>query len=298
MFKRLSLFLITNLAIVVVASIVLNLVGFGGFLDAQGINLDYRGLFIFSLIFGFAGSFVSLFLSKWMAKMTTGAKVIKKARNSQEQWLLDVVATFAKTAHVKTPEFAIFNSAAPNAFATGASKNKSLIAVSTGLLEKMQPNEVEAVIAHEMAHVANGDMITMTLLQGIINTFVIFFSRIAAFIVDRVILKNERGLGIGYYVTAIFFDILFGILASVITMWFSRKREFKADEGGAYLSSTGNMIAALERLQSYAPGQLPDQLAAFGISTKGSKIGVLFSSHPPLQDRIKALRAKEVIKLV
>ena len=289
--KRIGLFLLTNIAVIAVASIVLSLLGVGSTLQANGVDLALGNLLIFAAVFGFAGSFVSLALSKFMAKKMTGAQVIENPRNADEQWLVDTVRRQAEKAGIGMPEVAIYNAPDPNAFATGMSKNKALVAVSTGLLRNMTRNEVEAVLGHEVAHIANGDMITMALVQGVVNTFVIFFARIAGHFVDRIILKNESGHGIGYYVASFIFEIIFGILASVITMWFSRRREFHADNGGAYLAGKENMIAALRRLQMMQPGELPDQMAAFGISNRPSKLGALFMSHPPIEDRIAALEA-------
>ncbi|WP_044410246.1 protease HtpX [Thiomicrospira microaerophila] len=289
--KRIGLFLLTNIAVIAVASIVLSLLGVGSTLQANGVDLALGNLLIFAAVFGFAGSFVSLALSKFMAKKMTGAQVIENPRNADEQWLVDTVRRQAEKAGIGMPEVAIYDAPDPNAFATGMSKNNALVAVSTGLLRQMTRNEVEAVLGHEVAHVANGDMITMALVQGVVNTFVIFFARIAGHFVDRIILKNESGHGIGYYVASFIFEIIFGILASVITMWFSRRREFHADNGGAYLAGKENMIAALRRLQSMQPGELPEQMAAFGISNRPSKLGMLFMSHPPLEDRIAALEA-------
>jgi heat shock protein HtpX len=289
--KRIGLFLLTNIAVIAVASIILSLFGVGSTLQANGVDLDLGNLLVFAAVFGFAGSFVSLALSKFMAKKMTGAQVIENPRNADEQWLVDTVRRQAEKAGIGMPEVAIYDAPDPNAFATGMSKNKALVAVSTGLLRQMTRNEVEAVLGHEVAHVANGDMITMALVQGVVNTFVIFFARVAGHFVDRVILKNESGHGIGYYVASFIFEIIFGILASVITMWFSRRREFHADNGGAYLAGKENMIAALRRLQMMQPGELPDQMAAFGISNRPSKLGMLFMSHPPLEDRIAALEA-------
>lgn len=289
--KRIGLFLLTNIAVIAIASIVLSLFGVGSTLQANGVDLDLGNLLVFAAVFGFAGSFVSLALSKFMAKRMTGAQVIESPRNADEQWLVDTVRRQAEKAGIGMPEVAIYNAPDPNAFATGMSKNKALVAVSTGLLRQMTRNEVEAVLGHEVAHVANGDMITMALVQGVVNTFVIFFARIAGHFVDRVILKNESGHGIGYFVASFIFEIIFGILASVITMWFSRHREFHADNGGAYLAGKENMIAALRRLQMMQPGELPDQMAAFGISNRKSKLGALFMSHPPIEDRIAALEA-------
>lgn len=289
--KRIGLFLLTNIAVIAIASIVLSLLGVGSTLQANGVDLDLGNLLAFAAVFGFAGSFVSLALSKFMAKKMTGAQVIENPRNADEKWLVDTVRAQSAKAGIGMPEVAIYDAPSPNAFATGMSKNNALVAVSTGLLRHMTRNEVEAVLAHEVAHIANGDMITMALLQGVINTFVIFFARVAGHFVDRIILKNESGHGIGYYVASFIFEIIFGILASMITMWFSRRREFHADNGGAYLAGKENMIAALRRLQMMQPGELPDQLAAFGISDRPSKFGMLFMSHPPLEDRIAALEA-------
>lgn len=292
---RIALFLATNLAILVVVSISMSLLGFEGYMDAQGVNLNLEALLIFCAAFGFGGSFISLAISKWMAKKSTGAQVIEQPRNETEKWLVATVERQAKQAGIGMPEVAIFPSPAPNAFATGMSRNKALVAVSAGLLDNMSRDEVEAVLGHEVAHVANGDMITLTLIQGVLNTFVMFLSRVIGHIVDRVILKNERGHGIGYFITVIIADLILGILAAIIVMWFSRKREFRADEGGAKLSDRNKMIAALERLQQ-ASGQepLPDQLAAFGIAGGiGSGVKRLFMSHPPLEERIAALKAQQ-----
>lgn len=286
--KRIGLFLLTNLAVIAVAMLVLNILGVGSYM--QGTNLDLGNLFMFALVIGFAGSFVSLAMSKWLAKMSTGAKVIEEPRNAEEKWLFDTVAAQAQKAGVKAPEIAVYDAPEPNAFATGMSKNKSLIAVSTGLMRHMSRNEVEAVLGHEMAHVANGDMVTMALLQGVLNTFVIFFAKIVAYVVDRVVLKNEEpGHSITFIIVDIVAQILFGILASMVAMKFSRYREFHADNGGAFIAGKENMIAALRRLQTMQPGELPDQMAAFGISAKSSKFGDLFKSHPDLEDRIARL---------
>ncbi|WEJ63270.1 protease HtpX [Thiomicrorhabdus lithotrophica] len=288
--KRIGLFLLTNIAVIAVAMLAMNILGVGNYMEGTSLNLN--NLFMFALIFGFAGSFVSLAMSKWMAKMSTGAKVIETPRNADEKWLVDTVAAQAAKAGIKTPEVAIYDSPEPNAFATGMTKNNSLVAVSTGLMRNMRQNEVEAVLGHEVAHVANGDMVTMALLQGVLNTFVIFFAKIVAYIVDRVILKNEEsGHSLTFIVVDIVAQILFGILASIIAMKFSRYREFHADNGGAYLAGKENMIAALRRLQTMQPGELPDQMAAFGISAKKSSFGDLFKSHPDLEDRIARLEA-------
>ncbi len=294
--KRIFLFLMTNIAIMIVLSITLSLFGFEGYMDAQGINLDIPALLVFCAVFGMGGSFISLAISKWMAKRTTGAQVIETPANETERWLVATVQRQAEKAGIGMPEVAIFPSASPNAFATGMSRNKALVAVSSGLLDNMSRGEVEAVLGHEVAHVANGDMITLALIQGVLNTFVMFLSRVIGHFVDRVILKNERGHGIGYYVTMIVAELILGVLAAIIVMWFSRKREFRADEGGAQLSDRSRMIAALEALQraSGATEPLPDQLAAFGIAGGiGSGIKRLFMSHPPLEERIAALKANQ-----
>lgn len=288
--KRIALFLLTNIAVIAVAMVTMNILGVGSYMEGTSLNLN--NLFMFALIFGFAGSFVSLAMSKMMAKMATGAQVIEQPRNADEQWLVETVRRQAEKAGIKMPEVAIYDSPEPNAFATGMTKNSSMVAVSTGLLRSMRQNEVEAVLGHEVAHVANGDMVTMALLQGVVNTFVIFFAKIVAYVVDRVVLKNEEeGHSWTFIIVDMVAQILFGILASMVTMWFSRKREFHADNGGAYLAGKENMVAALRRLQTMHPGELPDQMAAFGISAGGSKFGALFMSHPPLEDRIAALEA-------
>ena len=290
--KRIFLFLATNLAIIVVLSISLRLLGFEGFLDAQGVDLNLNSLLLFAAVFGFGGSFISLAISKWMAKRTTGAKVIEQPANEIERWLVATVKSQAERAGIGMPEVAIFPSPAPNAFATGMNRNKALVAVSDGLLHSMDKDEVEAVLGHEIAHVANGDMVTLTLIQGVVNTFVIFLSRVIGHTVDRVVFKNERGHGPAFWITTIVAEIVLGILASAIVMWFSRQREFRADEGGASLAGRQKMIAALERLkQGTVPAVLPDQLAAFGIAGGlGTGIKKMFMSHPPLDERIEALR--------
>jgi len=293
--QRIFLFLLTNIAIMVILSVTLRILGIESLLAQNGSDLNLNALVIFSGIFGFGGAFISLAISKWMAKRMTGAKVIENPSNNVEKWLLDIVEKQSKIVKIKMPEVAIFPSPQMNAFATGASKNKALVAVSQGLLDSMTKGEIEAVVGHEMSHVANGDMVTLTLIQGVVNTFVIFFSRVIGHVVDRVILKNQRGHGIGYFVTTIFAQIILSILASVIVMYFSRKREYVADTGGADLAGHQNMINALKRLGQKEPEALPEQLAAFGIGEK-PKTGwrELWSSHPPLEDRIKALenRAK------
>ena len=289
MFRRGILFLFTNVLIIVLMSIVLRLVGFTGFFDAQGIGLDYGQLAVFAAVFGFGGSFVSLFLSKWVAKRATGARVIDSPRGPQEEWLMATTRKLAEKANVGMPEVAIFEGA-PNAFATGWNRNNALVAVSTGLLQSMDKTQVEAVIAHEMAHVANGDMVTLTLIQGVVNTFVIFFARIAGHFVDRVILKNERGRSIGGFIATIVFQIAFGVLASIVVMWFSRLREYRADAGAAELTSPEAMISALRVLGGRGAQALPEQVAAFGING-GPKWMSLLRSHPPIEKRIAALTA-------
>ena len=291
--QRIFLFLLTNIAIMVILSITLRILGVESLLAQNGSDLNLNALVIFSGIFGFGGAFISLAISKWMAKRMTGAKVIENPSNNVEKWLLETVKKQSKIVGIKMPEVAIFPSPQMNAFATGASKNKALVAVSQGLLDSMSQGEIEAVVGHEMSHVANGDMVTLTLIQGVVNTFVIFFSRVIGHVVDRVILKNQRGHGIGYFVTTIFAQIVLSILASVIVMYFSRKREYVADTGGADLAGHQNMINALKRLGQKEPEALPEQLAAFGIGEK-PKTGwrELWSSHPPLEDRIKALEKR------
>lgn len=286
------LFLLTNIAVLVVLGIVLRLLGVDHVLDQSGTGLSYRNLLIFSAVFGFGGSFISLSISKWTAKRVTGARVIEQPRSADEIWLVDTVKKQTQMAGIGMPEVAIFDSDAPNAFATGMNRNKALVAVSTGLLRTMNQAEAEAVLAHEVSHVVNGDMITLTLIQGVINTFVIFIARVVGHFVDRVILGNEEGHGLGFFITTIFAQIVFGILASVIVLWFSRKREFRADAGGAKLAGTNNMISALEKLKENVQEPLPKQMSAFGISGKPSKHGLklLFMSHPPLEDRIEALK--------
>jgi heat shock protein HtpX len=288
--KRVLLFIVTNIAVILVLGIVVNLLGVDRFLYANGIN--YWSLLIFAGVFGFGGSFISLAISKWMAKWSTGAQVIMQPRSDIEIWLTGTVKKLASQAGIGMPEVAVFESDSPNAFATGMNKDKALVAVSTGLLHTMRRDEIEAVLGHEISHVANGDMITLSLIQGVVNTFVIFISRVVGYFVDRVILKNEEGHGLGFFITTIVAQIVFGILASVIVMWFSRKREYAADAGGAKLAGTGSMIAALESLQRSTYDPLPDQMKAFGISGKPSTNGLklLFMTHPPLEDRIEALK--------
>ena len=292
--KRIFLFIATNIAVLFVLSISLSLLGFEGYLDRQGVNLDLRSLLIFAGVFGFGGATISLLISKWSAKRMTGAQVIERPRNAAEQWLLQTVQRLAKEAGIGMPEVAVYQSDDINAFATGANKNAALVAVSSGLLHRMTEDEAEAVLGHEVSHIANGDMITLTLIQGVVNTFVIFLSRVVGFFVDRVIFRVERGYGPAFWITTIVAEILLGILASVIVMWFSRQREFRADAGGARLAGRGKMIAALKRLQAqHDPAQLPDQLAAFGISgERGGGLRALFMSHPPLSERIRMLEQR------
>ena len=293
--KRIFLFLATNLAIIVVLSITLRLLGVERLLDEQGIGLDYNALLIFAAVFGMGGAFISLAISKWTAKRLTGARVIEQAGNESEMWLIETVKRQARMAGIGMPEVAIYDSPDLNAFATGMNRNNALVAVSSGLLAQMKQDEAEAVLAHEVSHVANGDMITLALIQGVINTFVIFLSRVIGHLVDRVVFKTERGHGPAFWITAIIAEIVLAILASIIVMWFSRLREFRADAGGARLAGREKMIAALERLnQSVDQRHLPDQMAAFGISGGiGHGLKRLFMTHPPLNERIAALRARQ-----
>ena len=288
---RILLFLGTNLAVILVASITLRLLGVEPYLNAQGIN--FNSLLIFCFVFGMAGSMVSLFISKWMAKRSTGTVIIENPSNATEQWLVDTVAELAREANIKTPEVGIFPAQQSNAFATGWNRNQALVAVSTGLLRNMGPSEVRAVLAHEIGHVANGDMVTLALVQGVVNTFVMFLARVAGFFVDRVILKNERGLGMGYFITSIVMELLLGMLAMTVVMWVSRRREFRADAFGARLAGRDAMIAALERLRvgDQLPDAMPATMQAFGIRSGTSQgFKALLRSHPPLEARIEALR--------
>jgi heat shock protein HtpX len=290
--KRVFLFLATNLAIIVVLGLTLRLLGVERLLDDRGVDLELGHLLIFSFVFGMGGSFISLAISKWTAKRLTGAQVIEQPRNQTEQWLFETVRQQAKASGIRMPEVAVYDSADMNAFATGMRRNKALVAVSTGLLHKMDRREVEAVLAHEVSHVANGDMITLALIQGVVNTFVIFLSRVIGHLVDRVIFKTERGHGPAFWFTAIVAELVLGILASIIVFWFSRRREFRADAGSARLTGANPMIAALERLKaSYEQPHLPDQMRAFGVSG-GAKRGLLrlFMTHPPLDERIEKLK--------
>ncbi|MFN2309173.1 MAG: protease HtpX [Gammaproteobacteria bacterium] len=291
--KRILLFLATNIAIVLVLSITLRLLGVERILDQEGVGLNLNALLVFSAVIGFGGSLISLAISKWTAKRMTGARVIETPRTPDEQWLVATVRRQAQQAGIAMPEVAIYDAPDVNAFATGPTRNNALVAVSTGLLRGMRREEVEAVLAHEVSHVANGDMVTLALIQGVVNTFVIFLSRVIGHLVDRVVFKTERGHGPAFWITSIFAQVVLGILASIIVMWFSRLREFRADAGGAGLAGRQNMIAALERLRlSAGQPHLPDQMAAFGISGGiGQGLKRLFMSHPPLEERIAALRS-------
>lgn len=289
--KRVFLFLATNFAVVMLLSVTAQVLGINRFLTANGLNLG--GLLAFAALFGFGGAFISLAMSKWMAKRSTGAMVIEQPRDATERWLVDTVRRQAEQAGIGMPEVAIYDAPEINAFATGMNRNEALVAVSTGLLRNMTRDEAEAVLGHEVSHVANGDMVTLTLIQGVVNTFVIFLSRVVGYVVDRVILKNERGHGIGFFVTTMVAEIVLGLLASVIVSWFSRQREYRADAGGASLAGRQKMIAALQRLkQAHEPTSLPDGMQAFGISG-GVPAGLkaLLMSHPPLDQRIAALQA-------
>ena len=289
---RILLFMATNIAVLVLVSLVFSLLGLEGILSANGVDLNLTSLLVFCALFGFTGSLASLLLSKYMAKRGTGTHIIEAPRNRDEQWLLDTVKSLSQDAGIGMPEVGIFPSDAANAFATGWNRNDALVAVSTGLMRRFEEREVRAVLAHEIGHVANGDMITLTLIQGVMNTFVLFFARIIGHTVDRVVFKTERGYGLGYYAVTMAAQIVLGILASMIIMWFSRYREYRADAAGAQLAGSGNMIAALQRLkvEQGLPDELPGELTAFGIRSGGrSGLASLFSSHPPLDDRILAL---------
>jgi heat shock protein HtpX len=290
--KRIVLFLATNVAILLVLSLAMSLLGLEPYLTETGLNLT--SLLIMAAVMGFGGAFISLAISKWMAKKTMGVRVIDTPSNSTEFWLVDTIRKYAADAGIGMPEVGIYDAPDVNAFATGMTRNKSLVAVSSGLLQQMKRNEAEAVLGHEIAHIANGDMVTLTLIQGVVNTFVIFLSRVIGHTVDRVVFKNERGHGPAFWVTTIVAQLVLGILASIIVMWFSRQREFRADRGGASLAGGPNMIAALERLGSLHPQPLPDKMAAFGISGSGAHgLKRLFMTHPPLEERIAALRARQ-----
>ncbi len=288
--KRVLLFLATNLAILIVLSVVARVLGLDQWLAAQGGSLS--GLLVFAAVFGFGGAFISLALSKWMAKRAMGVRVITQPSTAAERWLVETVRTQAQAAGIGMPEVGVFSSPQPNAFATGARRDSALVAVSSGLLQNMHQREVEAVLAHEVSHVANGDMVTLTLIQGVVNTFVIFLSRVIGNVVDRTVFRSEDGRGPAYFLTVIVAEIVLGVLASIIVLWFSRQREFRADRGGARLAGNENMIAALERLKS-ANRPLPGNLSAFGITGDAPPSGLkrLFMSHPPIEERIAALRA-------
>lgn len=292
---RIGLFLLTNMAVLAVASLTLSLLGFNGFMDATGIDLNLKALLVFCAIFGMSGSLISLLLSKWMAKRSMRVQIIEQPRNRNEQWLLDTVSELSQKAGISMPEVGIFENNASNAFATGWNKDAALVAVSTGLLNRFKEDEVEAVLAHEIGHVANGDMVTLSLIQGVVNTFVMFFARIIGHTVDRLIFKNERGHGIGFYITSFIAEIILAILASMIVAYFSRWREFRADEAGATLAQPRSMINALKRLQAEqnTAAGMTDELMAFGIrGGMATGIKVLFSTHPPLEDRIAALEQR------
>ena len=290
--KRIVLFLATNFAIMLVLSITMRLLGVEPYLNANGLNLG--SLLVFAGVMGFGGSLISLAISKWSAKTAMGVHVIEAPSNSTEFWLLETIRKYSVEVGIKMPEVGIYESPDVNAFATGMSKNSSLIAVSTGLLQKMTRQEAEAVLGHEVAHAANGDMVTMALIQGVVNTFVMFFSRVIGYLIDKIVFKTERGNGPAFFVTMIIAELVLGILASIIVMWFSRRREFRADQGGASLAGRRNMIAALERLNAQHPQPLPEKMAAFGIAGGvGSGLKRLFMTHPPLEERIAALKAAE-----
>jgi heat shock protein HtpX len=293
--KRIFLLVATNFAVLAVLSISMQLLGIDRML-AEDAGLNLQGLLVMAAVLGFGGSFISLLISKWMAKQATGAHVIEVPSNMTERWLVDTVKRQAEKAGIGMPEVAVYDAPEVNAFATGWNRDSALVAVSTGLLQNMSQDEAEAVLGHEVTHVANGDMVTLTLIQGVVNTFVIFLSRVVGFVVDRVVFRNERGHGPGFWVTTIVAQIVLGLLASIIVMWFSRQREFRADAGGATLAGRGKMIAALERLKlnHEQPAQLPDAVKAFGISGGvGAGLKRLFMSHPPLDERIAVLRSGE-----
>lgn len=290
---RILLFLATNLAVLVLVSIIFNLLGLEGILTNNGVDLNLSSLLVFCGLFGMSGSLISLLLSKFMAKRGTGTRIIESPQNKDEEWLLTTVASLANDAGIGMPEVGVFPSDSANAFATGWNRNNALVAVSTGLLRRFDEREVRAVLAHEIGHVANGDMITLSLIQGVVNTFVMFFARIIGHTVDRVVFKTERGYGIGYYIITIVAEIVLGILASMIVMWFSRYREYRADAAGAQLAGSAGMIAALQRLKAEQglPEDLPGELTAFGIRPgKAGNLAALLRSHPPLDDRILALQ--------
>jgi len=287
--KRIVLFLVTNLAVMLVLSVTLNVLGVNRFLAAEGLNVGM--LVVFSAVVGFTGAFISLLMSKTMAKWSTGAQVIDTPRSADEQWLVGTVRRLAEKAGIGMPEVAVYEGE-PNAFATGAFRDSSLVAVSTGLLHSMTKEEIEAVLAHEVAHVANGDMVTLTLIQGVVNTFVVFLARVVGYFVDKVVFRTERGVGPGYWVTVIVCEIVFGVLASIVVAWFSRQREFRADAGAAHFMGTPRpMVAALRRLGGLEPGELPKAFQSSGISDKAGFMA-LFSTHPPIEARIAALESR------
>jgi len=290
---RIMLFLATNAAILVVISVVFRIFGFDGILAENGVDLNLQALLLMSAVIGFGGSFISLAISKWMAKRSMKVKIITDPANDTERWILATVTRQARAANIGMPEVGIFDSPQPNAFATGMNKNNALVAVSTGLLDNMSRDEVDAVLGHEISHVANGDMVTMGLIQGVVNTFVIFLSRIIGFVVDRVVFKTQRGTGPAYFIVSIVAQIFLSVLASMIVAWFSRRREFRADTGGANLAGKSKMISALRRLNAGAEqSALPQQIAAFGISGSTAQgFRSLFRSHPPIEERIAALEA-------
>jgi heat shock protein HtpX len=286
---RIALYLATNFAIIALISLTFRLLGIEGLLMHNGVDLDLNALLIYSAVIGFSGSLISLFISKWSAKRSMGVNVIAQPKNETERWLVRVVRSQANQAGIGMPEVGIFEHSSPNAFATGWNRNNALVAVSSGLLNTLNHDEVEAVLAHEVSHVANGDMVTLLLIQGVVNTFVVFLSRVIGHTVDRVVFKTQRGYGPAYYIVSMLAEFVLGILAMMIVMWFSRWREFRADQGGAKLAGRANMIAALRQLQQpHQPAELPEEMAAFAIH--GGKIQKLFATHPPLQERIAALQ--------
>jgi heat shock protein HtpX len=290
---RILLFLATNAAVLVLISVVFQVLGIEGILAENGVDLNLQALLVMSAVIGFGGSFISLAISKFMAKRSMGVQIIEQPSNNTEQWLVDTVRRQAQQAGIGMPEVGVFNAPEPNAFATGMRRNSALVAVSTGLLQNMNTDEVEAVLGHEISHISNGDMVTLGLIQGVVNTFVIFLSRIIGHVVDRVVFKTERGYGPAYYVTSIVAQVLLSILATMIVMWFSRRREFRADAGGAALAGRGKMISALQALQrAHEPRDLPGEFAAFGIAGGlGAGIKRLYMTHPPLEERIAALES-------
>ena len=290
--KRIFYFLVTNLAIVLVLSVTMRLLGVEPFLNANGLNLN--SLLIFAAVMGFGGAFISLAISKWSAKKMSGAVTIENPKSLDEIWLMNIVKKQSETVGIQMPEVAIFNSPVVNAFATGMSRNSSLVAVSSGLLEMMTKDEAEAVIGHEISHIANGDMVTLTLIQGVVNTFVLFFSRVIGYTVDKVVFKTRQGTGPAFFITMIISELLLGVLASIVVMWFSRQREYRADIGGGQLAGNQKMIAALQRLKiQYESSTLPKSIAALGISgEQGMGLKELFSTHPSLDDRIARLQQK------